>query len=129
MSMDSSFAILSLQENSSSQCVPLQNRIEGGYDYEFVSGLPSTEYTCLICTLVAREAQQVSCCGKIFCRQCLENSAKAKSSCPSCHEDLNGKSFPDLRANLNINQLNVYCRNKEEGCAWEGKVCEVENSS
>ena len=111
---------------SSPQNVQLDDKREGGYDYEFVGGLPFVEYTCLICSLVAREAQQASCCGKIFCRQSLEKSAKAKTNCPSYHEDLNGKYFPDRRVNLNINQLNVYCKNKEEGCTWEGELQHVE---
>ena len=53
-----------------------EDSIQGGYDYEFVGDTPSSAYTCLICTLVAREAQQASCCGKIFCKQCLKGSMR-----------------------------------------------------
>ena len=97
-----------------------------GYDYELVSGPPSDDYICLICTLIAREAQQASCCGKIFCKQCLEKSARANNNCPHCREDLNGKYFPDRRAIRDINQLQVYCKNKTEGCKWEGELHHAE---
>ena len=110
----SSFQLITFSESEDSY--------EGGYDYEFVSGPPSDDYTCLICSLVAREAQQASCCGKIFCKECLEKCARVKDSCPNCREDLNGKYFPDRRAIRDINQLNVYCKNKDEGCTWEGEL-------
>ena len=100
----------------------LQDRPEGGYDYEFVSDPPPDDYICLICTLVAREAQQASCCGKIFCKQCLKKSMRFNDDCPHCREDLNGKYFPDRRAIRDINQLKVYCENKKEGCTWEGEL-------
>ena len=35
-----------------------EDNIKGVYDYELVSDPPSDEYICLICTLVAREAQE-----------------------------------------------------------------------
>ena len=104
-----------------------EDNYEGGHDYEFVIGPPSDEYTCLICTLVVRNAQQASCCGKLFCRQCLENSVRVNDNCPNCREDLNGKYFPDRRAIRVINQLKVYCKNKDKGCTWEGEVRHAKN--
>ena len=88
----------------------------------FVGGPPADEYTCLICFLVAREAQQASCCGKIFCKQCLEKSLRLNESCPNCREDLNNKYFTDRRAIRDINQLKVYCKNEKEGCMWKGEL-------
>ena len=99
-----------------------EDRLEEGYDYEFVGGPPSDEYTCLFCTLVAREAQQARCCGKIFCKQCLEKSTRVKSNCPNCCKVLKGKYCPDKRAIDNINHLKVYCKNKRDGCMWIGEL-------
>ena len=100
------------------------DRFEGGYDYEFVDGPPSDEYICLIYTLVAKEAQQSSCCGKIFCGLCMETLEASDTLCPN-HEYL--QYFPDKRAICNISKLKVYCTNKREGCIWKGEVCHAKN--
>ena len=108
---------------SASRFVPLEDRrIEGGHDYELVSDLASDDYICLICTFLAREAQQATCCGKIFCRQCLEVSARVNLKCLHCFQDLRRNYFPDQRAIRDINQLKVYCKNKTGGCKWEGEL-------
>ena len=69
-----------------------------GYDYEFVDPVPD-DYTCPICTLVQRDAHQVTCCGKIYCKTCLEQLKKKanKFECPNCRSSLAGdyKFFPD----------------------------------
>ena len=100
---------------------------QGGFDYKFVSDPPPDDYFCLICTLVAREAQQTSCCGKIFCKECLEKSARVNKNCPLCREELNGKYFPDRRAIRDINQLKVFCKNKKRCCKWEGELRHIES--
>ena len=73
----------------------------GGYDYQFVDEkkLPN-ECTCPICTLVQREAHQVTCCGKIYCKSCLDElkSKRDNFNCPNCRNSLEGehKHFPGL---------------------------------
>ena len=70
----------------------------GGYDYNFVEPLPD-ELTCLICMCVAREPWQMDCCGRVFCKDCLEELRKRTRvlpvKCPNCREQ--GKSFADRR--------------------------------
>ena len=69
----------------------------GGYDFDFVGDVPAA-LQCLICTLPAREAQQVDCCGKIFCQSCLVILKKSKNSgCPNCRSRTI-KSFADKRS-------------------------------
>ena len=100
---------------------------EGGFDYEFVNGSPPDEYLCLVCTLVAKEAHQVNCCGKIICRGCLEKLKKhCNHVCPICRNDLQGKHFLDTLAIRNINHLEVYCENKGRGCTWSGELQKIE---
>ena len=57
----------------------------GGYDYEFVDEVPE-DFACPICTLVQKEAQQVICCGKVYCKSCLEQLKKKRDKflCPNC---------------------------------------------
>ena len=99
----------------------------GGYDYEMVTGQPPNDYICLICTLIAREAYQASCCGKVFCKYCLEQLFRNNSnhSCPNCRQNLNGKCFPDRRAIREISLLQVKCSNADKGCDWTGKLREA----
>ena len=75
----------------------------GGYDYEFADPVPD-ECTCPICRLVQRDAHQVTCCGKIYCKTCLEQLKKKanKFGCPNCRSSLAGdyKFFPDKNTKL-----------------------------
>ena len=103
----------------------------GGYDYQFVDEkkLPD-ECTCPICTLVQREAHQVICCGKIYCKSCLDE-LKRKSdnfNCPNCRNSLEGehKYLPDKNMISKIRHFAIYCNNKDKGCQWEGHLKDFE---
>ena len=103
----------------------------GGYCYEFFDPVPE-EFTCPICTLVQREAHQVTCCGKIYCKSCLMQLKMTgdQFSCPTCRESLEGeqKFFPDKSTVIKINHLRIYCPNKKEGCQWVGHLKDLENN-
>ena len=96
----------------------------GGYDYEMVTGQPPTDYICLICSLIAREAYQASCCGKVFCKHCLEQffQSKVNHQCPNCRGCIKDGCFPDRRAIRDISLLQVKCSNANKGCNWTGKL-------
>ena len=106
----------------------------GGYNYRFVDGDPPTKYICHICTFVACKPQQVSCCGNVFCKSCLEE-LKFKGQqfiCPICRHDLTNNYFNDRRADLEINSLQIYCTNKKESndditCQWTGNLKDIED--
>ena len=101
----------------------------GGYDYNFVDGDPPDRYICTICTLVARDPQQVTCCYNTFCKTCLEHlkqSSGQHAKCPLCKEPLN--FFKDGKLNREIISLKVYCTNSEEGCEWKGTINETDTS-
>ena len=70
----------------------------GGYDYEFVDKVPE-DFTCPIFTLVQKEAHQVICYGKVYCKSCLEKLKKKRDKflCPNCRTSLDRdhKFFPD----------------------------------
>ena len=72
-------------------------RVNEGYDYQLVNGTPPDGYICLLCHLLARDAHQANCCGRIFCRNCLESRRNRSSeyTCPNCHSPLDGKYFKD----------------------------------
>ena len=68
----------------------------GGYDLNFVED-PPDDLICLICTLMAKDPQQVTCCGKIFCRVCLTEHKKYSDACPQCRK-VGGSDFMDQRS-------------------------------
>lgn len=73
----------------------------GGYDCQFISEVPNS-LQCLICTLPARKAHQVDCCGKVFCKSCLRKLRKAEHrACPNCREK-KWKSFPDKKSRFHV---------------------------
>ena len=93
----------------------------GGYDNEFCDSLPE-ECPCLVCTLVQKEPYQLTCCGKIFCKSCIDQLIHTNSRCPNCRADSvkERKYFPDTNAERKIKSLRVCCRNKNNGCTWTG---------
>ena len=66
-----------------------------GYNHQFVDKY-SDSLICLICQSVARDPQQISCCGKLLCRACLDEHKKGSRNCPQCTKDI--ISFADKRS-------------------------------
>ena len=101
----------------------------GGHDYEFCDPLPE-ECPCLVCTLVQKEPYQLTCCGKIFCKSCIDQLIHTNSCCPNCRADSvkKKKYFPDTNAERKIKSLRVCCRNKNNGCTWTGLLRDMEDT-
>ena len=97
----------------------------GGYDYAFVDTNLPDEFQCPICTLVPRDVHQASCCGKMFCRSCLDELKRAylNYTCPNCREDLTYNCFKDSNTNRKIRHLHIYCTNRK--CRWEGSLQDI----
>ena len=70
---------------------------EEGYDLDFVDTVPDA-LICLICTCAAKEAHQVTCCGRVFCKGCL--GKLVTNSCPQCRKEY--KSFQDMKSKQNV---------------------------
>ena len=69
-----------------------------GYEHQFVDQSPD-DLLCLICLSVARNPQQISCCGKVFCKGCLLEHKKhsgGRTLCPQCRKVF--QSFADKRS-------------------------------
>ena len=99
----------------------------GGYDYEFVDTNLPDEFLCPICTLVPRDVHQASCCGKTFCKSCLDELKRKSTNyrCPICREDLtNNHFFKDVNLNRKICNLLIYCTNRK--CRWEGSLQDID---
>ncbi len=110
-----------------------------GYDHQFVEP-PSNDLLCLICLCVARDPQQINCCGKLLCKGCLEEHKECSGDCPQCRKPIN--TFSDKRSKLfttsqaenygawlswytgerDILSLNALCDNTSSGCEWVGEL-------
>ena len=98
------------------------SRMAGGYEYNFVE--TPDELLCLVCHHIAREAHQLECCGKVFCKTCINDDRI--SSCPNCREP-SPRIFRDLRSSRDIKRLRVSCESEEQGCNWSGSLEEYES--
>ena len=93
-----------------------------GYECEFTQELPSfVRSMCPICLLVLREPFQVTCCGKSFCRACIEEAYDNSDYCPACKQD-DYDVFPDKGLQQDLYSFHVHCSNKDEGCDWRGEL-------
>ena len=101
-----------------------RNRRESfGYNYKFVD-VPPSDIVCSICKLVAREPRQMECCGKVFCKECIERTWNSSKICPCCHQS--GNCFIDHRGERQIKSLKVVCSNEKNGCKWVGTLEELD---
>ena len=90
---------------------------------------PSEEYHCPICTKVLVEPHVTDCCGQHFCEECLKQWFKeqlGEKICPHCRSE----EFTHIRylpLKRKINELPVYCSNRENGCTEVTCVCQLES--
>ena len=99
----------------------------GGHDNDFVDQ-DLEKLTCIICTKVVRDPHLTACCGLNVCASCLTQwfVKTKKESCPHCRAE--GRDFqhiPDKKAKREVNDLQVRCSNKIKGCAWVGKLVDL----
>lgn len=62
-------------------CGGVLEKYESGYEYKFVSEVPDS-LQCIICMNPARNPYQIGCCGRVFCKYCLDKLASRE--CPNC---------------------------------------------
>ncbi len=77
------------------------------YQYEYIDYIPKKCF-CKQCKRVAREASTTICCGKTFCKECIEAVIQKKGPCPSC-QDKQLNSNPSKLLQDHISKLRVRC--------------------
>jgi TNF receptor-associated factor 4 len=99
----------------------------GGYDCQFIETPPEYLQThCPICLLVLREPFQVTCCGKSFCRECIQHIKSVNSKCcPTCKTE-GFDSFQNKGLQQPLYGFKVLCCNKEKGCDWQGELVQLQ---
>ena len=97
-----------------------------GFECEFVEKPPEViQCYCPICLLILREPFQVTCCGKSFCKDCIQRIKAEGKPCPTCTKE----GF-DVFQNKGLQQplygFRVTCSNKERGCEWQGELGQLD---
>lgn len=82
----------------------------------FVKKIPD-EFICLICSRLLRDPHVTECCGQHYCQHCLEKwlQGNPKKPCPFCRKE-NCNYIRYLPMKREIDELKVYCLNREKGC-------------
>ena len=97
-----------------------------GFECEFVEDPPQwLQIECPVCLQILHEPYQVTCCGKSFCKQCIERVKADHKPCPCCKQD-NFNDFPNKGLQQPLYGFKVYCANKENGCEWTGELGQLD---
>ena len=116
---------------------------QGGYEHEFIDAVRD-DHICQICQLPARDPQQTTCCGKVYCKSCINRmlpsshpysplhhhsyslslSLHSSSNCPNCRSNI--QYFPDKASDRRIKELKVKCDNHKNGCKWKQELAQLE---
>lgn len=95
-----------------------------GFDCEFIESPKELQTDCPICLHILREPYQATCCGYIYCRNCIERVRVDSKPCPTCNST-DFELFPDKRLHKSLYGFKVWCSNRSEGCNWSGELREL----
>ena len=123
-----------LLENKTGAKNCLKPPTRGGYDCEFSEDVSNEKESethdncfCSVCSFVLHDPHQVTCCGSVFCRSCIESvqvAAAGDSSCPSCKSSVYSY-FADVSFKRSLDSSPVRCSQRRFGCEWEGQLGEL----
>lgn len=94
-------------------------------EYSFVKNIPQ-DYICTICTTLLKDPHVTECCGQHFCIVCLKTwfTKNKTKQCPHCRT-ADCYYIRYLPMKRDIDELEVYCTNKDHGCTHIVKLGEV----
>ena len=99
-----------------------------GFECEFVERPPkAVQSECPICLLILREPYQATCCGKSFCKVCVQPVKANNQPCPTCNGVERFILFHNLGLQQSLYDFRVYCTHKSKGCEWTGELRELDN--
>ena len=102
-----------------------RHQLRGGFECIFVTDPPKQVQTeCSVCLCVLREPYLLDCCCYSFCKSCIEPIKSEKKPCPLCAVHFT-TCIPDKRLQRTLNDFQVYCSHKEEGCEWAGQLANL----
>ena len=91
------------------------------FDCQFVDAPKELQSECPVCLSILREPCQVTCCGKSFCRACIERVREEGDPCPTCNEE-KYSHFSNKGLQESLYSFKVYCAYAIKGCKWSGEL-------
>ena len=92
-----------------------------GFTCSFTNSPKELRTDCPICLYILREPHQATCCGTIYCKECIERVKSDLRPCPTCRQADFGV-FPDRNLRNALYGFKVTCTYAEEGCSWKGEL-------
>ena len=82
-------------------------------------------YECKHCeTYLKYPVQFIECCHRV-CSTCLTDILRQSSTCPTCDKPIQRENIQiDHEFQKEINNIPVFCKNRQAGCNWEGSFKE-----
>ena len=105
-----------------SRVVKKKCELRGGFDCAFIEEPPKQLQTdCSICLCILKNPYLVNCCGTSLYQSCINPIQDGSNRCPVCNDQFT-TCIPDKRLQRTLNEMKVYCSNKEFGCEWIGEL-------
>ena len=99
-----------------------RRHLQGGFECIFVEEPPKQVQTeCAICLCVLKDPYLVDCCCNSFCQSCIKPIQDDNKPCPLCNTKFT-TCIPEKRLQRTLNEMKVYCPQKEIGCEWSGEL-------
>ena len=101
---------------------PIANRI---VEFDTVDPCLKTHLSCTICMDLLTNPYSTE-CGHTFCKSCILNWTRSTAnSCPVCRKPVKKIMIATIIQNI-IDDMQVYCTHKQNGCSWKGKKSEIQ---
>ena len=96
-----------------------------GFECEFIEQPQEIQTDCPICLQILREPHQVTCCGKSYCKDCIDQIKEDHLACPTCNQK-GFVEFPNKGLQQSLYSFKVSCTHKEKRCDWTGELGQLE---
>ena len=110
--------------HSSEGGAPSQTTLSTEQEYHFVEQ-PSTDFFCPVMYGLLLQPHLTQCCGNHLSQEAAARIQGEGGACPVCNavpfNTVLNKHF--LRQ---VNELHVFCRHEDRGCAWQGELSDLE---
>lgn len=88
-------------------------------EIQFVDKPVNDDWKCPVCLELVKDPFLTECCGHHFCNECI--NTMPQSACPLCRT-YPFKGIIDKRFQRELNDVQVYCRLRPQGCEWAGRL-------
>ena len=89
-------------------------------EYDFVEQ-PTQDHFCVVTLELLRDPHQTACCGHHLSQEAASRLQRDGKPCPMCQRP-NLSTHADLYFRRKVNEINVRCPQKNQGCKWVGEV-------